>query len=197
MRADVQIRISLRQEALLRAANRLSQLQHDDAYPRTAKAVQELTREAQRLMLKAVQGNRVSWSGGSFTINRIEGRLAGSILGGYRYPLGGDRLAGGVEVKIAYYKYIRDGIRPYDMKPGLLASPKAKTSKNGIRYLVIPMREEPHRWSRRVFRIVTSRSKGWIHPGMAPRPLDKYVNEAMRKRAAAKLRRALKADMEL
>lgn len=194
--AEIHIQLSSSQQALLRTAQHLSKLKSADGYTRTAQAVRKLTKEAQSVMLRAVQGKRVSWTGGQFTINRIEGRLAGSILGGLRYPLNGDPLQGGIVVKIKHYKYIRDGVRPYDMKPGLLASPRARTSKNGVRYLVVPIRTSPNRFAERVFRIVTSKSKGWIHPGTPPRRLDLYTKETMRARCARVLREAIAADLK-
>lgn len=193
--AEFELRIRPSGRAMLQTAHKLSAMRKAENYPHTAKAVRDLTKEAQRVMLRAVQGKKVHWTGGEFTINRIEGRLHGSILGGLRYPYQGNPLRGAIEIKIAFYKYIRDGVKPYDMKPGLLASPKAKLSKKGIRYVVVPMREHPHRWARRVFRIVTSRSKGWIHPGTAPKPLGKYATEVLREKAARQLREALKRDL--
>jgi hypothetical protein len=182
-------------EGVMKNARRLSQLRNADAYPHTAKAVERLTRESQKVMLRAVQGNRVSWSGGQFVIHRITGGLHGSILGGLRYPFQGSKLKGGIEIKIKYYKFLRDGIKPYDMKPGLLNSPKAKISRRGIKYLIVAIPTSKHRFAARVFRIVTSRSKGWIHPGIAPMRLDKYTNEKMRDKASRVLREALKKDM--
>lgn len=39
--------------------------------------------------------------------------------------------------------WIEDGMPPHDMLPGLLASPKAKTTKDGHRYVVVPFRHGP------------------------------------------------------
>lgn len=181
---------------LLANARRLSQLRSPKNYPRTARAIFDLTKEAQSLMLRAVQGKPVHWLGGSFRLHRITGGLHGSILGGLRYPLDGNPLRGGIEVKIRYYRYIRDGIRPYDMKPGLLRSPKARISKTGVKYLVVPIRTSPHRFAERIFRIVTSQSKGWIHPGLPPKNLGAYAQETLRRRAARRIRDAMRADMQ-
>lgn len=42
-------------------------------------------------------------------------------------------------------RWIDDGLPKYDMKPGLLASPKAKTAKDGSRYMTIPFNHGPGR----------------------------------------------------
>lgn len=39
--------------------------------------------------------------------------------------------------------WIEDGMEPYDMLDGLLASPKAKTDKQGNRYVVVPFKHGP------------------------------------------------------
>jgi hypothetical protein len=55
------------------------------------------------------------------------------------------------------------GCNPFDMKPGLLRSPKVKISKKGNPYLAVPIKDS--------VRIVSSKSKpgSWIHPGILPR----------------------------
>jgi len=62
---------------------------------------------------------------------------------------------------------IESGVDPFDMKPGMLASPKAKVSKTGNRYLNVPIREAQQTV---VIRTVSSKSKpgSWIHPGLLP-----------------------------
>lgn len=194
--AEILIRLRPTGRSVFNNIRRLAAMRSASRYEHTAEAVASLTREAQRVMLKAVQGKPVSWSGGTMVINRISGKLAGSILGGYRYPFRGNALSGAIEVKMRHYQAIKWGVKPYDMKPKLLASPKARISAKGIRYLVVPIPVDPlNPWGARVFRIVTERSMGWIHPGTAPRRLDLYTAEKMRPKAARRLREALKADM--
>jgi hypothetical protein len=165
-------------------------------FPATEQAIAQSVTEAQRVMASAVTGRRVSWSGGSFTIASRTGGLAAAIQAGGRYPLGGNRLAGGIAIQCRYYQSIRDGIKPYDMKPGLLRSAKAKTSRKGIRYVIVPLPASSKQpWAARVFRIVTSQSKGWIHPGTLPRRLDLYTAEQMRGRTLAALRKAIAKDL--
>ena len=50
------------------------------------------------------------------------------------------------------------GHEPYSLKEGLLNSNKAKTAKQGNRYLTVPVGQNS-------FATVTSKSEGWIHPG--------------------------------
>jgi hypothetical protein len=61
---------------------------------------------------------------------------------------------------------IEAGIDPFDMKPGLLRSSKAKIAKDGSKYLVVPIKSNPYS-----FRVVSSKSKpgSWIHPGIQAR----------------------------
>ena len=80
---------------------------------------------------------------------------------------------------------VEEGVPSYDMKPGLLASPKAKVSKNGQRYIAVPVskfKQGRYNWRDRStgrysagsnkggkveFRIVSDSSPAdsWIHPG--------------------------------
>jgi hypothetical protein len=74
---------------------------------------------------------------------------------------------------------IEGGMDGFDMKPGLLSGPKAKISKAGDRYNIIPMKddEKSPRISKKnpygniIFRIVSDKSKkgSWVHPGLQPR----------------------------
>lgn len=80
---------------------------------------------------------------------------------------------------------VEDGVPSFDMKPGLLASPKVKVSKNGQKYLVVPIstfKNGKYNWRDREsgqfksstsgvqgteFRVVSESSptSSWIHPG--------------------------------
>lgn len=71
---------------------------------------------------------------------------------------------------------LEGGIESFDMKPGLLASPKAQTSKTGSVYMHVPMgtKRKPE------FRTVSTNSKAdsWIHPGFKARNLfEQAVDE--------------------
>ncbi len=74
---------------------------------------------------------------------------------------------------------LEDGVDTFDMKPGLLGSPKAKISKAGDRYMNIPVFKaafkNPYLTAAKVspFRTVSDKSKpdSWIHPGLMSRNL--------------------------
>lgn len=183
---------------LLGSPKRLAKLKSAKSYPATAAAVQALTRQAQGVMLKAVQGRFVHWAGGAFKVNRITGALHGSILGGLRYPYLGNPLRGALEIQHPHYLRIRDGVRPYDMKPGLLSGPRARVSLSGRRYAIVPIRLDPSKKSGPVtWRAVSDRSRGWIHPGTLPRRLDRYTQDTMRAEVTRRLAEALRKDLGL
>jgi hypothetical protein len=57
------------------------------------------------------------------------------------YPFNGDPFWGRVIVtNPAHAERVEVGYPPYDMKPGLLASPKAHTGAHGQRYITVPFR---------------------------------------------------------
>lgn len=179
------------------ATMNVGQLRSAKRYPNTAKAVERLTKDAQKVMQRAVSGRFVHWTGGAFKINRITGGLYRSIGQGLRYPYMGHPLRGAVVVDDPKWAWIRDGVKAYDMKPGLLRSPRAKVSSKGFRYVVVPIKVNPENpWSEVVFRVVTSRSQGWIYPGSLPRRLDLYTQEKMRPKVKRLLSAALRADMQ-
>jgi hypothetical protein len=198
--AEIEIRLVPFKGAtgLMASPGRLAKLKSAKSYPATAAAVQALTKQAQGVMLKAVQGKYVHWAGGAFKVNRITGALHGAILGGLRYPYQGNPLRGAIEVKHPHYVWIRDGVRPFDMKPGLLSGPRARVSASGIRYAVVPIKVDPNKRNGPVvWRVVTERSKGWIHPGTLPRRLDLYTQDVMRKTVARTLAAAMRKDLGL
>jgi len=63
-----------------------------------------------------------------------------------------------------YAAYLEDGYSPFDMKKGLLGSPKAKTSKEGYRYIRVPINGNVMTISEK-----NTGSRGyasrWRHPG--------------------------------
>jgi hypothetical protein len=70
------------------------------------------------------------------------------------------------ETKAPYAKYLEEGYSPFDMKKGLLSSPKSRISKEGYRYIRIPIDDEIKTLSEK------SQNKGmlkyaslWHHPG--------------------------------
>lgn len=80
---------------------------------------------------------------------------------------------------------VENGVESFDMKPGLLASPKVKTGKNGQKFITVPlstMKKGKYNWRDQEsgqfkkgtsgvkgieFRIVSENSPAdsWIHPG--------------------------------
>ena len=170
----------------------IARRRNPDNFHYTAQAVAKITREAQKTMLQAVQGRAVSWSGGTIYVRKQTGALHGAILGSYRYPYGNNPLRGALVIRHPHYRWIVEGIRPFDMKPGLLRN-AMRFTRDGRRYRVVSF--IPRRMTGRIFRIVTDRSKGWIHPGTEPQRLDLYTNEQMKSRAIRELRRAMKRDL--
>lgn len=109
-------------------------------FPRTAAAVRDATFFVQRTWLQAASGREVSYQGRTFTIKRGSGDYAKSIEHGLTYPDGGDELSGRVTADSAHAQAIEEGSPPRDMKPGLLSGSKARRSKDGGVYNIIPFR---------------------------------------------------------
>lgn len=107
--------------------------------PRTAAAVRNATLLVQRTWLQAASGREVSYQGRVFSLKRVSGEYARSIEHGLTYP-DGDDLSGRVTADTPYAQTIETGSAPRDMKPGLLAGPKARRGKNGSIYTIIPFR---------------------------------------------------------
>lgn len=178
--------------------DRLRRLRRREPWGQTAAAVARLSQQGQREVLRALSGATVSWSGGTFKVNRLTGGLYRAAAQGLEYPVNGDRLHGRVVIDHPRYAFVRDGMKAFDMKPGLLRSPKAKVvmsrrHRRVIRSLLVPIQDGPGGAVQ--FRRVTSESRGWIHPGTLPRRVDGYAAEAMRDRVRAGLREALLRDL--
>lgn len=91
----------------------------------------------QRTWIEYASGVQVTYSGGTFRVNSVTGEYMRSIQDGLRFP---EDLTGEVFTTSPHASIIEDGIDPYDMKPGLLASPKAKRNKDGSKYITVPYR---------------------------------------------------------
>lgn len=85
-----------------------------------------------------------------------------------------------------------DRTGPWDMKPVLLASPSAKVSKDGSRYMAIPMGSQMGV----EFRTVSDKSPegSWIHPGYGPKDVEKSIDAEIEK-IDNDLTQALKEDL--
>lgn len=106
--------------------------------PYTRDAVRSATVDiVQRTWIQYASGATVSYSGGTFRINSVTGDYVRSIQDGLRFP---DDLTGEVFSTSPHAETIEKGVDPYDMKPKLLASPKAKTNKDGGKYITVPFR---------------------------------------------------------
>jgi hypothetical protein len=97
--------------------------------------------------LKYISGVTVSYSGGDFQINRVSGQYAQVVSDGLRYPMDGNPLKGGVEVNLDYADKLERGFGEFDIKIGLLASPKAKMTKGSKNdpphlYINVPFRHD-------------------------------------------------------
>ncbi len=57
-----------------------------------------------------------------------------------QYPFNGDAFTGAVISTYARAMMIEEGYASFDMKPGLLKGPKARQTKKGVRYNIVPFR---------------------------------------------------------
>lgn len=106
--------------------------------PYTRDAVRSATVDlVQRTWIQYASGATVTYSGGTFRINSVTGEYVRSIQDGLRFP---DDLTGEVFTTSPHASLIEDGQDPHDMKPGLLGSSKAKTGKDGKKYITVPYR---------------------------------------------------------
>lgn len=106
--------------------------------PYTSEAVHAaLVDVVQRTWIMYASGTTVTYSGGTFTVNVVTGDYVRSIQEGLKML---DSLTGEIMATSTHGESIEEGIKPFDMKPGLLASPKAKVSKNGSKYVTVPFR---------------------------------------------------------
>lgn len=207
MSDGISIRYQPRNSDPKKLTDRLRRQRSYAHFAHTARAVEALTKEARSVMLRAIQGQRMSYSKGSFQVFRVTGGLHGAVLGAVRYPYNGNPLRGALVIKHPHWNFVKAGSRVHDMKPRLLASSKAKIGKDGKRYVVVPIPVDPtHRFSARVFRIVKEGSRGWIfggsihrrdpYRGLQPRRVDLFVQEEMKRRGMeTTLRRAISRDL--
>lgn len=106
--------------------------------PHTKNAVKSATVDlVQRTWIEYASGVTVSYSGGTFRVKSVSGEYVRSIQEGIRFL---DDFTGEVFTTSPVASIIEDGQSPYDMKPGLLASPKAKINKDGKRWITVPFR---------------------------------------------------------
>jgi hypothetical protein len=99
------------------------------ALAETMEAVEAGSHQIQGEWMKYISGAPVSYSGGDFVIHRVTGQYASAVMNGLRYPMNGDAFMGGVVVELDYADKLERGFSTYDMKPGMLNSPKVKFTK--------------------------------------------------------------------
>ena len=111
-------------------------------FTETAEAVRDsalFVQETWREHVGHPEGKLISWSGGQFMIHKRTGGYEGAVE--MLWPFQGIPLAAWVgPLGFDYPGHLETGYPAFDMKPGLLASPKAKTSKDGtFKYIRVPM----------------------------------------------------------
>jgi hypothetical protein len=109
----------------------------ESGLPNTAKAVEQSTLVIQQIWQSYAFGARVTYSGGTFVVQARNGDYARSIQ--RQFPYRG-KTSGIVFSDSEEAELIEKGYGPYDMKPGLLKSEKARVTKDGKRYINIPFR---------------------------------------------------------
>jgi len=102
----------------------------EDRLPSTAKAVQDAT--------YAIQQAWIDNSKGAF--KRKSGAYIAAIESGAQYPYAGDIFRGAVVNTAPHASAIEYGTRAWDMKKMLHTSSKARRSKKGKLYMIIPFR---------------------------------------------------------
>jgi hypothetical protein len=103
----------------------------------TSEAVRDSMNIVQRTWIQYASGVNVTYSGGTFRINSVSGAYLRSLEDGIRFI---DDLSGEVFSNSPYGHWIESGTQPRDMKEKLLSSPKAKTGKDGKRYITVAFR---------------------------------------------------------
>jgi hypothetical protein len=167
-----------------------------DAIGAMDKVVEKWAKAAQAQAVRNVSGVQVTFAGGTFVVNRVTGKLAQSIqILPKQTPL--TRI---VKAGAEYADAIENGIRSFDMKPGLMGktipirvaagTPGAKniTLKNfagGV---------STNGWV--IFRTVGPNSTGWIYPGKAPRPFMAAAAESIADKFRADVERTYKQFLE-
>lgn len=114
----------------------------------TREAVKAGAELIQATWMQYISGATVAYSKGDFTINSVSGTYRSAVMNGLKYPMAGDILRGGVNIKLDYAERLEKGFDPYDMKTGMLNSPKVKMTvkrdENDASepYIDVPFRHE-------------------------------------------------------
>lgn len=122
MQADIKVDLSgLKDLARMGAVTAID-------FTETREAVKAGAELIQARWAEYVSGVSVEFSGGAFRIHTVSGDYLRAVESGLRYPMDGNVLKGGVVVDLPYADKLEKGFEAYDMKPGLLASGKVKTT---------------------------------------------------------------------
>lgn len=107
--------------------------------PYTREAVRTAISDVvQRTWIEYASGATVSYSGGTFVVHVVSGEYVRSIQQGLNMV---DELTGEIVTTSPHGAIIEDGIKPYDMKEGLLTSPKSQWSKDHKSlFITVPFR---------------------------------------------------------
>jgi hypothetical protein len=100
------------------------------AFPYTAKAVEDATIHA-RDTWRTVANQTLRTSTGTYIRYIVDGKV---------YPYENDPLRGAVVTRDPKAGFLEHGYGAFDIKPGVLSSPKAKTTKDGRQYMRIPLK---------------------------------------------------------
>lgn len=124
-------------DAVLKTLRRME----SGALPNTKEAVKTATEYVQQEWIRSVSGVQVQYSGGVFRVKVVTGEYIRSIQEGLRYPAMGDAFTGEVATTSPHGRIVEEGIRPFDIKRGLLTSSKAKISADGKgKYITVAFR---------------------------------------------------------
>jgi hypothetical protein len=108
-----------------------------------AEGVERGTMHTQAVWVRNAAGNTVNFDGKTFRVSMITGEYVRSIQQGLIYPNRGNPYWGRIQSTSPHAIYIEMGRRVRsgpEVRAAMLASGKAKTAKDGSRYITIPFR---------------------------------------------------------
>lgn len=114
-----------------------------DIIPELAEGIEKGVMYTQALWIKNASGVQVNFDGRSFKVNRITGQYVRSIQRGMIYPMQSNPYWGRIESTCPYAIAIEMGRKArsgQEVRAAMLKSPKAKTAKDGSRYITIAFR---------------------------------------------------------
>jgi len=111
---------------------------------------------------------------------RLSAEKLGTSLANYqsnlKYEKIGDNIYQIFLVEDSFAEKFEEGFKGFDMKPGFLNSPKAKTTKDGLnKYFDVPFQIQPHAKSRASKRITDMRSA--VQAAISDKTVEKRITE--------------------